>query len=55
MPTYVYHCKKCGCHFEKLMTIAEHDRHKKPQCPKCQSRAVAQVPGQFQVITNRKA
>jgi len=55
MPTYVYRCKKCGRLFERLMTITEHDRQKKPQCPKCQSRAVEQVPGQFHAITNSKA
>ena len=54
MPTYAYRCKKCHHRFERTMRIAEHEERRKPQCPKCRSRAVEQVPGEFQAMTKSK-
>lgn len=55
MPTYEYRCKKCGHHFDRTMTFAEHERSKaKPACPQCKSQAVEQVPAQFQAVTSSK-
>ena len=54
MPTYVYRRKKNDKPFEQLMTFSEHGTGKKPKCPKCDSRAVERVPGQFQAMTKSK-
>jgi putative FmdB family regulatory protein len=39
MPTYRYHCEKCGKKFERTETISEHDEVN-PQCTKCGSKKV---------------
>lgn len=55
MPTYEYRCKKCGHHFDQMMSFAEHERRKhRPACPKCKSHAVEQVPAKFQAVTSSK-
>ncbi len=56
MPTYEYHCKKCGQHFEQTMTLRQHEQRKqKPACPHCKSHAVEQVPASFQAVTSSKS
>ena len=56
MPTYAYHCKKCGHHFERMMSLSDHERGKaKPACPSCKSQSVEQVPARFQAVTSTKA
>ena len=42
MPTYQYHCKKCGKSFERSEHIAEHEKSH-PLCPKCRSAQVEPV------------
>ncbi len=55
MPTYEYKCRDCGHTFEKLMTMHEHEQAKKPQCPKCRSNKVEQLPAGFRAVTSDKA
>ncbi|HWR98564.1 MAG TPA: FmdB family zinc ribbon protein [Candidatus Methanoperedens sp.] len=54
MPTYEYSCKACGKKFSLTMGIAEHDR-KRPACPKCGNRSVAQRFSGFFSKTARKS
>lgn len=54
MPTYEYTCSKCGKRFTAILGIAEHEK-KKPACPKCGSRAVAQRFSAFTAKTSRKS
>lgn len=58
MPTYEYHCRKCGRYFEMVMTLREHEEQKrkkrKPACPHCRSRSVEQRPSVFQAVTSTK-
>jgi putative FmdB family regulatory protein len=37
MPVYEFECESCGKHFERTMTITEHDRLKERPvaCPEC--------------------
>lgn len=55
MPTYEYKCQDCGRVFEKTLTIHEHERAKKPHCPKCRSTKVQQLPAGFRAVTSAKA
>ncbi len=55
MSTYEFHCKHCGHVFDKDMSIAEHEKHKRVKCPKCQSTRGEQVPTAFQTVTSKKA
>ena len=55
MPTYAYQCEACGHRFQRTMTLGDHERQKKPACPKCDSRKVKQRPVPFQVATESKA
>ncbi len=54
MPTYEYRCEKCKTTFKRMDSISEHERAK-PQCPKCGSKQVSQVPGRFFVVTSKKS
>jgi putative FmdB family regulatory protein len=54
MPTYEYHCKKCGMTFERNEHIAEHEKSH-PRCPKCKSEAVEPVLADFYAKTSKKA
>ena len=53
MPTYEYHCKKCGMTFERNEHIAEHEKSH-PRCPKCKSEAVEPVLADFYAMTSKK-
>ena len=54
MPTYQYHCDKCGKKFERSETISEHGTSKM-NCPKCGSKKVSQIPGNVFVVTSKKS
>ena len=54
MPTYTYHCEKCGETFERVETMAEHEKAK-PKCPKCESKKVTRKPSAFIAKTSRKS
>ena len=54
MPTYEFKCGACGEHFEKTMTVAEHEKAR-PACPKCKSRKVEHVITSFFAKTTRKS
>jgi putative FmdB family regulatory protein len=54
MPTYSYHCEKCGKKFTRVEAISAHDRHK-VACPKCHSRQVSQVLRPFFAKTSKKS
>lgn len=54
MPRYEYRCEKCKATFRRIESMSEHERTK-PQCPKCGSKKVSQVPGQFFVVTSKKS
>jgi putative FmdB family regulatory protein len=54
MPTYAYHCRKCGENFERKEHIAEHAKDK-PKCPKCESEQVEPVLAAFLAKTSKKS
>jgi putative FmdB family regulatory protein len=54
VPTYQYHCRKCGKSFERIETISDHEVVK-VRCPKCDSKKVTQVPGRVHVVTFKKS
>jgi putative FmdB family regulatory protein len=54
MPTYQYRCKKCGKSFERSEHIAEHEKSH-PLCPKCSSKQVEPVLGDFYAKTSKKS
>ena len=54
MPTYEYRCENCGKRFSRIESISEHGR-KRPACPKCKSRRVAQVLAPFFAKTKKKS
>jgi putative FmdB family regulatory protein len=53
MPTYQYHCKKCGMTFERSEHITEHEKSH-PRCPKCKSEEVEPVLADFYAATSKK-
>lgn len=54
MPTYEYHCKKCGERFERIEHVSEHGA-KKPKCPQCGSKATEPVLSAFFAKTSKKS
>ncbi len=54
MPTYDYHCEKCGRQFTLSQSIAEHDK-KQTICPECGSDKVTQLISPFIAKTARKS
>ena len=54
MPIYEYRCGGCGHEFTLVLSIAEHDKAKKP-CPKCKSENVEQTVSAVFVKTSRKS
>jgi putative FmdB family regulatory protein len=54
MPSYSYHCEKCGKRFVQVASITDHE-HRKPACPKCGSKRVLQVFAGFFAKTSRKS
>jgi putative FmdB family regulatory protein len=55
MATYEYQCSDCGHRFEQTITVREHEKGTKPQCPKCKSHNVRQQPSRFQAVTSHKS
>jgi putative FmdB family regulatory protein len=56
MPLYEFWCDKCGATFEAPQSIAEHDQHRKPECPRCHSSArVEPRLSNFSAVTSRKS
>jgi putative FmdB family regulatory protein len=54
MPTYAYHCRKCGEVFDVVEHLAEHQKAPH-RCPKCSSEQVEPVPTPFFARTSRKS
>jgi putative FmdB family regulatory protein len=57
MPTYEFHCKKCGYCFEFTSTVAEKERGESERtitCEQCASNEVEQVFGGFSILTGTK-
>jgi putative FmdB family regulatory protein len=54
LPTYEYHCKKCGHVFERNEHVADHEKAH-PKCPKCASSAVDPVLASFYAKTSKKS
>ncbi len=54
MPTYEYVCTECGERIEIYATIAEKEKGLKVSCPKCGSKKVAQIFGNFMVMGSSK-
>lgn len=54
MPTYSYHCEKCGKRFTRVEHLSSHGA-RKPACPKCGSKRVTQVFGTFFAKTSKKS
>ena len=69
MPTYEYHCTKCGDSFSLIMSMSEHDqvnamlaKHEQPRlageklgCPKCGGYNLEQQYSTFYAKTSRKS
>lgn len=54
MPNYEYVCTECGEKVEIAATISEKEKGLKPTCPKCGSKKMAQVFGNFSVMSSSK-
>jgi putative FmdB family regulatory protein len=54
MPNYAYSCKDCQHSFEKILSLAAHDRQP-VACPKCGSTNVRQRFTVFFPITSKKS
>jgi putative FmdB family regulatory protein len=54
MPIYEYLCKDCHGSFDKILTLAAHDREP-ITCPKCGSKNVEQGFTNFYPITSKKS
>lgn len=54
MPTYEYHCRKCGHTFERIEHISEHEKSH-PKCPKCGSSDAEHVLAGFYAKTSKKS
>jgi putative FmdB family regulatory protein len=54
MPTYEYQCKDCHGEFEKVLTLAAHEREP-VTCPKCGSKNVEQEFTTFYPVTSKKS
>jgi len=54
MPVYDYICKDCNKTFEKIITLAEHEKEK-ISCPSCASKNVEQEATAFFAVTSSKS
>ncbi len=54
MPTYDYRCQACGKKFTRDVSMTEHEK-RRPACPKCGSRKVAQSFSAVYVKTSKKS
>jgi putative FmdB family regulatory protein len=57
MPTYEFHCEKCGENFEQVWSLSEYDKliKKKLQCPSCASTQVVRTIHIVHVKTSKKS
>jgi putative FmdB family regulatory protein len=57
MPTYEFHCDKCGKNFEAVWSLSEYDKQIKAahKCPKCRSTKVVKTISAVQVKTSKKS
>jgi putative FmdB family regulatory protein len=56
MPTYEFHCEKCGNKFTSILTMREYEKEKERfRCPKCKSKKVKQIFSPFVAKTTHKA
>jgi len=53
MPVYDYICQDCQKEFEKVLTLAEHE--KEITCPHCGSKNVEQEAKGFFAVTSKKS
>lgn len=35
MPIYAYKCDKCGCVFDKILSVKDYDKPLEEKCPSC--------------------
>ncbi len=54
MPTYDYVCKACGKRFNRVESIAKHERAR-VSCPKCKSTKVRRELAAFYAKTAKKS
>jgi putative FmdB family regulatory protein len=54
MPVYDYICKDCNKTFEKIITLAEHEKEA-VSCPSCGSKNVEQEATAFFAVTSSKS
>jgi putative FmdB family regulatory protein len=54
MPVYEYLCEVCHKTFEKILTIAEHEKEE-IKCPHCGSKKVVQEASAFFAVTGKKS
>ena len=57
MPTYEFHCEKCGKNFEQIWSLSEYDKRikAKNKCPSCASTKVVKTISVVQVKTSKKS
>ena len=57
MPTYEFHCEKCGKNFEQVWSLSEYDKHikEKKRCSSCGSARVVKALSMVQVKTSKKS
>lgn len=56
MPTYEYFCTACRKSFTVVTSMAEHEKHKRPRCPKCHKAAnVEPRVSDFFALTSKKS
>jgi putative FmdB family regulatory protein len=57
MPTYEFHCDKCGKNFEEVWLLSEYDKQIQAthKCPKCNSTKVVKTISAVQVRTSKKS
>ena len=57
MPTYEFHCEKCGKHFEQVWSLSEYNSRikKKNKCPSCASSRVVKALSLVQIKTSKKS
>lgn len=54
MPTYDFHCEKCGKEFSRTLSFEEFDR-RNVRCPGCKSERVRAVVLSVSVKTSKKS
>ena len=57
MPTYEFHCEKCGKNFEQVWALSEYNKRikEKNKCPACGSVRVVKTISAVQVKTSKKS